>query len=91
MAFPNSACASKHPNLLTSLQLRHLSLMERFGNVQAIQQTRRVSLRCITALVSDDSFKFPEPHAVLIGQLVRILRIQDLALLQCFPQRQRFP
>src|SRR5579871_5608000 len=54
-------------NLLTTLQLRHLSLVQRLRNVETVQKTCRVRLRSIAAFVADDAFQFTEAHTVLIG------------------------
>ena len=72
----SSACGSaeqrlreQHAHLLSALQLGHRPLVQRVGDVEALQQNRRVALGRVAVLVADDALELAEAHAVVVGQV----------------------
>ena len=59
----------QHPHLLPALQLAHLALVQRVGDVEALQQHRGVAFRRVAVLFADDPFELAEAHAVLVRHL----------------------
>ena len=85
LRIPKQRLRQQHPNLLPALQLAHLALVQLIGNVQPLQQHRRIRLRLVPILVADNAFKFAQPRPVCIRHL-RLL-VDDLALFHRRPQR----
>ena len=54
------------------------------GNVETLQQNRRIGFGGIAVFFADDAFQFAQLHAILIGHLV--LGIDQLAFFQSGPQ-----
>ena len=75
----------QHAHLLAALQLAHLALVERLGNVQAVEQHGGVALGRVAVLVADGAFELAQPHAVFIGHFR--LGVDAVALLERRPQR----
>ena len=76
----------QYANFLAALQLRHFALMQRFVDIEALEQNGGVRFGRITALFADNAFEFAHAHAVFVGPLGGI-RVELFALLQGFPQR----
>ena len=57
----------QHAHLLAALQLAHLALVQRLGNVEAVEQDRGVALGGVAVLFADDAFELAQPHAVFVG------------------------
>ncbi len=74
----------QHAHLLAALQLAHRPLVKLVGDVEPLQQNRRIALRGVAVLVADDALELAEAHAVLVGH--RGLRIKHFALLERLPQ-----
>ena len=72
-------------DFLAALQLRHRPIVQVVGDVEALQQNRRVALRRVAVLLADDALELAEAHAVLVGH-DRRLRVELLALLERRPQ-----
>ena len=78
----------QNTHFLPALQLAHLAFVQRFGNIEPVEQSRRIGLGCVAAFLADDSFEFAEPHAVRVGQLLVRLRVERVALDERLPQRR---
>ena len=74
----------QHANLLPALQLAHVALVERLGQVQAVQQHGGVALGGVAVLVAYDAFELAQAHAVFVGQLG--LLVDAVALFHGGPQ-----
>src|SRR5262245_10956204 len=85
IGIPEQRLRQKDAHFLPALKLAHLPIVKLFGNVQAIEQNCGIDLSCISALIADNAFKLAQAHTVLIRQRARVLRIEELALLQGFP------
>jgi hypothetical protein len=72
-------------DLLAALQLGHLALVQRVGDVEALEEDGGVGLGLVAVLFADDAFEFAETAAVGVGHLV--LGVDALALLERGPQR----
>ncbi len=70
---------------MPSLQLTHFAIVERLGNVEAVEQHGGIALGRVAVLVADDAFELAQAHAVLVGHFR--LRVNAVALLECGPQR----
>ena len=75
----------QHAHLLPALQLAHLALVQRVGDVEALQQDRRVGLGLVAVLFADDAFQLAQTAAVLVGHLGLV--VDALALFQRGPER----
>ena len=73
-------------HLLAALQLRHLALMQRFRNIQTLEQNRGVRFRGIAAFVSDNALELAHAHAVFVGPVGGI-GVERFTLLQRVPER----
>ena len=85
IGIPEQRLRQKDPHFLPALKLAHRPIVKVFGNVQAIEQNCAIDFSRISALVADDPFKLTQAHAVLIRQRVRVLGVEEFALLQGFP------
>ena len=74
----------QHAHFLAALQLAHLALVQRFGNIQAVEQDGGVALRRVAVFFADNAFEFAQPHAVLVGEVG--LGVQQLAFFERLPQ-----
>ncbi len=70
----------QHAHFLAALQLRHLALMQLFGNVQTLEQNGGIRFRRIAAFIPDDAFQLAHAHAILVGPVGGI-GVELLALL----------
>ena len=59
----------QHAHLLAALQLAHQAMMELVGNIEALQQDRRVALGLVAVFFADDALELAEAHAVGVGHL----------------------
>ena len=70
----------QHAHLLAALQLGHRPLVQRVGDVEALQQNGGVALGRVAVLLADDALELAETHAVLVGHVG--LRVERVALLR---------
>ena len=75
----------QHAHLLPALQLAHLALVERLGNVEAVEQHGGVALGGVAVLVADGAFELAEAHAVFVGHFG--LGVDAVALFERSPER----
>ena len=75
----------QHAHLLAALQLAHFPVVQGFGNIQAVEQDRRIALGRVAVVFGDNSFEFAEPHAVLIGHVG--FRVELVAFRERLPER----
>ncbi len=59
-------------------------MMELVGDIEALQQDRRVALRFVAVLFADDALELAEAHAVGVGHLG--LGVEKVALFERGPQ-----
>src|SRR5450755_1255198 len=71
-------------DFLSAWQLRHLALVLRVGNIEALEQNRGVAFGGVAIFLADDAFEFAELHAVGVGHLR--LRVDDFTLFERGPQ-----
>ena len=74
----------QHANFLPSLQLAHLPFVHLVGDVQSLQQNRRVALGCVSVFFADNAFEFTEPHAVFVGHVA--LAVKHFTFFERAPQ-----
>ena len=74
----------QHAHFLAALDLAHQPVMELVGNIEALQQDRRVALGLVAVLFADDAFELAEAHAVGVGHLG--LGVEEVALFERAPQ-----
>jgi hypothetical protein len=74
----------QHAHLLPALELAHLPLVQVIGDIEPLEQDRRVALRAVAILLADDALQLAEAHAVFVGHLG--FGVQRLALLERLPQ-----
>ena len=74
-------------HFLAALHLRHLSLVELSGNVEALQQGGGVWLGCVATVVTDDALEFADPHAIFIGPIGGVV-VELVPFLQGFPENR---
>ena len=60
--------------------------MQGFLDVQAFQQCGGIRFRGVAALIADNTFQFPDPHAIFVGPIVG-MSVKLIALLQRVPER----
>ena len=75
----------QHAHLLPALQLAHLALVKRLGDIEAVQQNGGVALGRVAVLVADNAFELAQAHAVFIGHLGFL--VDAVALFKRGPQR----
>ena len=75
----------QHAHLLAALQLAHFSIVQRFRDIEAVEQNRGVALGGVAVVFGDDAFEFAEPHAVFVGHVG--LGVNLVALGKRVPQR----
>ncbi len=85
--FAEERLCQQHTHFLAALQLRHLALVQGFGDVEAVEQYGGIALGGVAAFLADNTFEFAEAHAVLVGQIVMIFGVEFLACLERRPQR----
>ena len=56
-------------HLLAALQLAHLALVQFVGDVETLQQDRRIALGGVAVFFADNAFEFAETHTVFVGHL----------------------
>ena len=74
----------QHPHLLAALQFRHLPLVQRLGDVEAVEQDGGVALGRVAVVLADGALELAEAHAVLVAE--RRLGVEQVPLLQGAPQ-----
>ena len=74
----------QHAHLLAALQFGHRPLVQRVGDVETLQQHRRVALGGVAVLLADDALELAEPHAVLVRHVGLV--IEPVALGHRLPQ-----
>ena len=76
----------QHAHFLPALQFAHLALVQHSLHAQAVEQHRRIRLRRIPALFTDDAFELPETHPIGVRQFVVRLDVQRVAFFERLPQ-----
>ncbi len=66
---PEQRLRQQHPHLLSTLQLGHRPIVERFGNIETLQQDGRLARRFVAVFVADDPFELAQPHSLVVGHL----------------------
>ena len=74
----------QHAHFLSALDLRHLARVQIVGDIEALQQDRRVAFGRVPIFLADDAFELAEPHAVGFGHLG--LGVEELALFERTPE-----
>ena len=74
----------QHAHFLAALQLAHRPVVQRVGDVEPLQQNRRVALGFVAVLVADDALELAEAHAFGVGHVG--LGVEQLALFERAPQ-----
>ncbi len=83
--FSEKGLGEKDADFLAALQLGHFAFVQRFRNVEAIEEHSGVGFSGVTIFVADHAFKFAKPHAVGVSQLG--LLVDAVALFQGSPER----
>ena len=75
----------EHADFLSALQLAHLAVVQRFGDVEAVEEDGGVGFGGVAVFVADDAFEFAEAHAVFVGHLGFL--VDAVALFERGPER----
>ena len=82
---PNKSLGKQDADLLAALELAHLALVKRVGNVETLEKNGGVGFSVVAVLVADHAFKLAEPGAVGVGEIG--LLVDMVALLDGGPER----
>src|SRR5208282_2610896 len=74
----------QYAHLLSARHLRHFPLVHPVGNVETLQQNRRVGLGGVAFFLADNAFQFAEFHTVGVRHLM--LRIDQFTFFESGPQ-----
>ena len=74
----------QHAHFLAALELGHLPLVQRVGDVEALQQHRGVALGRVAVFLADDALELAETHAVVVRHVG--LGVERVAFLERVPQ-----
>ena len=81
---PEQRLREQHADLLSALQLRHLAMVQRVRNIEALQKNRGVAFGGVAVFFADDTLELAEAHAGFVGHLG--LGVQLVALDKRRPQ-----
>ena len=81
---PIERLRQEHADLLAPLQLRHLPIVQRVGDVEPLQEHRRVALGGVPILLADDALELAEAHPVVVCHVG--LGVELVAFLECAPE-----
>ncbi len=84
LRMPKQRLRQQHAHLLPARNLRHFPLVHLVGNVEPLQQNRRVRFGRIAVFLADNAFQFAEFHPVGVGHLM--LRVNEFPLFESRPQ-----
>src|SRR2546423_214361 len=74
----------QHAHLLSALQLRHRTLVQRVWNVEALQQNGGIALGGVAVLFADDPLELAESHPVFVRHVAR--RVQPVTFFERIPE-----
>ena len=76
--------SEQHADALVARDLAHLALVTLVGDVESLEQDRRVALRRVAVLLPDDALELAEPDAILVREVG--LLVERIAFLKRGPQ-----
>ncbi len=56
LRMPEQGLRQQHADLLPALQLSHLALVQRLGDVEPVEQHRGIALSCVAVFFGDHAF-----------------------------------